>query len=145
MVSPHPDTHVIGLSPREQFLVKLVLANLLAGHLDRTVQDASMLVDEAAITTKSNVTINLFNRYNDFLDLLCPESMIPRAKAKVLLLREPMMKYLVAAVNGYDPKSCYLGAEHKVMLVNTFEPLKAKVLSSANYKYSMQEIETAKK
>jgi len=145
MVLAQRDTYVIGLSPREQYCVKLLLSNLMSGYLDKTVQEASMIDSQEGVDKRTSITLNFFNRYNDFCDLLCPESMIGRAKPKVLLLKEAMMKYLVSAVNGYDVKNNYLGTEHRNMLANNFEALKKKVLDSAQHTYSKQEIEAAKK
>lgn len=96
---------------------------------------------QEAVDAKAAMAVGLFNRYNDFIDMLCPESLIARAKPKVLLIKEQMMRYLVLAFNGYDPKRCYLGTEHRQMLANSFEPLKTKVMSSAQFLYSHAEIE----
>ena len=137
------DTHILGLTPKEQFLIKILLSNLLAGYIDKSIKEASDLTSPEAIESKASLTVGLFNKYNDITDMLCPESLISRAKPKVLLIGEGMMKYIVIACNGYDPKNNYLSPGHKQMLVNGYESIRKKVLDSAQFQYSRSEIDKA--
>jgi hypothetical protein len=139
------NVHVLGLSPREQYSLRLVLGNLMTGFIDKSIQEAADLKDSESVTEKCSRVIGLFNRYNDFIDMLCPGDMIAKCKPKVLLIKPQLMKYIVLAVNGYDTKNNYLGTEHRRALDFNFSDLKKKVLETSQYTYDTAEIEKAKK
>ena len=136
--------HVLGLTAREQFMVKLVLANLLSSYLDKSMQEAAGVSSEVA-EAKAAQTLNLFNKYNDFVDLMCPQSMLAYGKNKLILVKPQMMRYLVIAFNGYDARNNYLGTEHNTTLRGSFDALKKKVMESNSYTFNAAEIERAKK
>jgi hypothetical protein len=143
-MEPKGNVHVIGLTPREQHSLRLVLSNLVAGLIDKSIQDATGNESATESAARSSKSITIFMKYNELSDLLCPGSMLAQGRPKVLLVQPLLMKYLVAAVNGYDPTSNYLNAEQVQILSKTFEFLKNKVLTVNQFTYSPEEIEKAK-
>lgn len=139
------NVHVLGLNPRDQFLIRLVLTNLLAGYIDKSIQEASTMSSQDGADQRASQTIGLFMRYCDFADMLCPEGMLGRARPKVLMIKPQMMKYIVMAFNAYDHYNNYLSIEHRAILAATFEPLRKKIADSAQFTYDRYEIEMAKK
>jgi hypothetical protein len=138
------NVHILGLNPLEQFLVKLVLSNLMAGYLDKAIQDAPGIDNDDAVRSKATAVLNFFEKYNSFTDMLCPESMLGKGKPKVLMIKPGMMKYVVMAFNGYMANNNYLSHEHRQMLDRQFPSLKKRVLESSGYTYNRIEIEKAK-
>lgn len=136
--------HVLGLNPREQFLLKLVLSNLMAGYIDKSIQESAMYKTDEAVDQRCAMTNGLYWRYVEFVDLLCPESMLGRGKSKVILVEQKMMKYLALAVSGYDPRECFLSDRHRGYLNSGFDELKKKVVESAQFTYNHGEIERAR-
>jgi len=136
--------HVLGLNPREQFLLKLILSNLVAGYIDKSVQESMLFKTGTAVEQRASMANGLFWRYVDFCDLLCPESMLGRGRPKVLIIEQRMMKYVVQAVNGYDPHDCLLSERHRGFLSNGFEELQKKVVESSQFLYNQLEIDRAR-
>lgn len=137
--------HILGLSPKEQYLLRILLGNLMAGYLDKSLQESGALRTQDQYDAKSAQMIELFNRYNDMVDMLCTEHTVNFTKPKVIKIKPFTMKYILAAVNGYDPKQNFLGTEHNRSLANGFLFLKEKILMSAKFVYQQDEIERAKK
>ena len=138
------EVHVLGLNPREQLTLRYLLGNLMSGFLDKTVSESMSSGNQQEVDAKASHTLLLFNRYNDFIDMLCSEDNLGRAKSKVLLISPTMMRYIVLSVSGYDPKNSYLGVLHKRSVDLNFNELKQKVLETAKYTFSDKEIESAK-
>lgn len=138
------DVHILGLTPREQFLTRLVMSNLVAGFLDKTVQETSLYKTQEAVDQRAASVVEMFAKYNDFIDMLCPESMLGRARSKVLLLKPQLMRYVLLAFNGYDHKNNYLRPEHRQHLYTSFELLNKKIVESAQHLYNKVEIERAR-
>jgi hypothetical protein len=137
-------SHVLGLNPREQYLVRILLSNLMAGYVDKAIQEAPMMKTMEAADKKAAGALTLFWRYNEMCDLLCPESMLGRARSKVIMLDSSMMKYLVMAAQGFDPRNNMLSDKHRGYLQSGFEDLKKKIVDSAQFTYSQWEIDKAK-
>ena len=138
------DIHVLGLSPREQYLIKLVLGNLFAGYLEKTITESPGLKTQTDVDSKTHQALNFFKRYNNFSELLCPEGMLGRARSKVLMVQPEMMRYLVTAFNGYDHHNNYLSPQQRAMTFSSFDALKKKIVDSSKYTYSKTEIEKAR-
>lgn len=142
-MNPEKLVHILGLSTREQYQLRLLMSNLMAGYIDKSICEAPW-ANADSVATKADNTIKFFQRYVEFCDMLCPESMMGRGKPKVMMIGATIMKYLVLAVNGYDSKENYLNAEQRTALDPFFIALKKKVEESSQYKYNSWEIEKAK-
>lgn len=138
------NVHILGLDPRDQFLLRLVLSNFVAGYIDKSIQESVGTSLQDLSDRKAQQAVNFFTRYCDFADMLCPESMLGRARPKVLMIKPQMMKYIVMAFNGYDPYNNYLSTEQRGWLQGGFERLQKKVAESFLYTYNRYEIERAK-
>lgn len=138
------EVHILALTPKEQLIIRVLLSNLMSGYLDLSVQEVAMSYNEEDVTAKSKKVQIMFNRYNSCLDLLCPESMLARAKSKVILLKPTMMKYLLAGFMGYDKKENFLSQEHRDLVDSGFDHLSKKVVESGGFTYNKFEIERAK-
>jgi len=138
------NVHILGLSPKEQFLLRLVLTNLVAGYIDKSVVESAGGIQDLT-DRKASQAVNFFIRYCDFVDMLCPESMLGKiSKGKVLMIKPQMMKYIVMAFNGYDPYNNYLSPDQRHILSSGFDSLQKKVAESFIYTYNRYEIERAK-
>jgi hypothetical protein len=133
--------HVLGLNPREQFLVRLLFSNLMAAYIDKSIQEAPMFKTPEAADHRAVGAVELFWRYNDICDLLCTEASISRSKSKMLMLDGRMMKYLLLAANGYDSRNCLLNDRQRGYLENGFEELKEKIVDSSYFTYDKWEID----
>jgi hypothetical protein len=133
--------HVLGLSPREQFLVRLLFSNLMAAYIDKAIQEAPVLKTQEASEASSSRTIDMFWRHNEICDLLCTEASMSRAKSKMIMLDSHMMKLLLFAVNGYDPRNCLLTDRQRGYLETGFDELREKVVDSSYFKYDKWEID----
>jgi hypothetical protein len=108
--------------------------------IDKSVCESPWVSPEE-VAVKSMTTIKFFQRYTEFCEMLCTESTIGRAKAKVLMLGPTLMKYLLLAARGYDPQNCYLSEDQKSQLASSFYDLNKKIVESANHTYTSWEIE----
>jgi hypothetical protein len=135
--------HVLGLSVREQILLRLLLYNLMAGYIHKSIMDAPWVSpDELAL--KDTNALKFFERYTDFCDMLCPESMLAKGRPKLMMVGTTLMKYLVIAVNGYDASECYLTDDQKRVLESQFVAFKEKILDSSKFLYTSWEVEKMK-
>lgn len=138
------NVHILGLTPKEQYLLRLIMTNLMAGYIDKAIGDAAANENLVSIDKSAQRTVALFMRYCDFVDMLCPESMLGRARSKVLMIKPELMKYVLGACNGWDAYNNYLTNEQRGMLAGSFESLHKKIAESYQYTYNKWEIERAK-
>lgn len=142
-VNTEKRVHVLGLVPREQILLKVILANLVAGFIDKSVIESPWVTpDEVALKAES--TVKLFQRYNEFCEMLCTESTMGRAKPKVLMLGPTLMKYCLLAAEGYDEQNNFLTKDQKDALAGQWYELKKKIVESSKHTYTSWEIEKAR-
>lgn len=138
------NVHILGLDPREQYLLRLLMTNLMAGYIEKSVSEATHSSSLETSDKTASQAVALFIRYTDFVDMLCPESMLGRAKAKVLMVKPELMRYVTLAVNGWDPYNNYLAADQKEYLAAGYDALNKKVAESCDYTYNRWEIEKEK-
>jgi hypothetical protein len=142
-VSLEKQIHILGLSTREQFLLKLLMSNLMAGYMEKAVSEAPWVTAEE-LALKTAGLLKFFQRYVEFSDMLCPESMLSRGRPKILMLGSTLMKYLVLAANGYDTQDNYLSPDHRQLLESQFIALKNKIVESSHHTYTSWEVEKAR-
>ncbi len=138
------NVHILGLSPAEQFALRLLMTNLMAGYIDKSVGEAAATSNMEASDNASRRATVLFLRFCDFIDMLCPESMLGKAKPKVLMVKPELMKYVALAANGWDPYNNYLDGEQRQVVNNLFDGINKKVAESLNHTYNRWEIEKEK-
>lgn len=136
--------HVLGLSPREQLALRCLLFNAFAAWMDKVVKDASSFTVEES-NQKSSYTYKLFCRYNDLLDILASEETMSNAKPRCLILTADAIRLVGIAVRGFDEKSHYLASAQVNQIKSSFSSVKEKVESSAQYSYTRDEIDKAKR
>lgn len=138
------NVHILGLDPREQYLLRLLMTNLMAGYIDKTIADSATASSMDTSDKNATQAVGLFIRYADFVDMLCPESMLGRAKSKVLMIKPELMRYVTLAVNGWDAYNNYLAADQRNYLASGFDGLQKKVADSVHFTYNRWEIEKEK-
>lgn len=135
--------HVLGLTPREQLILRSLLFNAYAAWVDKVIKE-SHSSNEEQLDQKASYTYKLFCKYNDIIDLLANEENIGKSKPTCLVLNEEAIKLIGIAVRGFDEKNNYLGDKANYVM-DYYPNLKEKVLQSIEHKYSKKEIEEAKK
>jgi hypothetical protein len=121
------------------------MTNLMAGYIDKAVGDAANIRTLEVVDKAAQRTVSLFTRFCDFVDMLCPESMLGRAKPKVLMIKPELMKYVVGACNGWNAYNNYLNSEQRSMVAGSFDAINMKIVESYKYTYNKWEIEGARK
>jgi hypothetical protein len=119
------------------------MSNLVAGYMDKAVNEAPWVTPEE-LAIKTAGLLKFFQRYVEFTDMLCPESMLSRGRPKILMLGSTLMKYLVLAANGYDAHDNYLTTDHRQTLDSQFIALKNKIVESSQHMYTSWEVEKAR-
>lgn len=138
------NVHILGLNPTEQYVLRLLMTNLMAGYIEKAVSDAGHANSMDVTDANAKRSTLLFLRFCDFTDMLCPESMLGRARAKVLMVKPELMQYVILAFNGWDPYNNYLDKGQREMVTGQFDTMNKKVAESMNYTYNRWEIEKEK-
>jgi hypothetical protein len=138
------DTHCLVLRPIQQVVLRCLLFNTLSGYIDRTITRLEIGEDVTDnYMPKSEVVLHMFNRYNDFLDLLCTRDNWYKKgnKTKMFLVKEPMMKIIQTAVEEYNFSANYLSKDDGDLVERYFNDIKEYINKTAKYMYTSEEIE----
>lgn len=137
------DTHCLVLKPYDQVVVRCLLFNAMSKFLETTIRSLEEVnINEATSYSKVNITLAMFNRYNDFLDLLYTRDNWYKstAKSKMFLIKPPMMSILKNAVHGYDKEKNYLAADDADTVNRKVYEVRVNIDETAKYLYTQEEI-----
>jgi hypothetical protein len=116
----------------------------MSGYIDRTITRLELGEDiEKNYTSKSDIVLRMFNRYNDFLDLLCTRDNWYRkgSKTKMFLAKAPMMGIIKTAVEEYHSSSNYLSSDDRDLVERYLKEIKEYIEKTSKYLYTSEEIE----
>lgn len=136
--------HVLGLSPRQQMMLRILLYNLYCGFIDKSMRDVYQTENDNTYKVKTQMALSTFERYNQVIDLLANRSTIAKAKSKLLTIAPVMMKNIMIAVHGFDQENCYLDKDDINYIKSGFNELHEKITESIKHTYTMSEIEKIK-
>ena len=138
-------SHVLGLSPRQQVCLKLLLYNLFCSFIENTIKDVSENKDEYVATVKRQLALTAFDRYDQLCSLLANHSTISKTPSKMISCPSTTMDYIWAAVNGFDPKDSYLDDKDINYVNSEHKNLIEKVTESRKFTYTAEEIAKMKR
>jgi hypothetical protein len=136
--------HVLSLTVRQQAAVRLMLFNLFANFIRKSMEDLQdFLYSEegsSRIQAKYHMIIENLEKYDDFTDVFCSRQQTARAETRMITLSSEAMRHIQLAMKGFDRTQCHLGAGDVQYVISEFDKLKKLVEQSSQFMYSSEEI-----
>ena len=132
--------HVLGLDPRQQLCLRLLLYNMYCGFLRKMLSDVFASERIEVLEAKTTLTLATFDKYNQLIDLLANSDNFHKCKSKVIMVYPVMMKNLVVAVQSFDEQSHNLDSGELYYVNQEFAKVREKVLKSYEFLYTEEEI-----
>lgn len=140
--------HVITLTPKQQFIMNLLLQNFFLKSLSRSMSYLSDNVGhpkiEELIQAKSKFMAKNFKQFNDFAEVLSTRSGIARGKTKMLTLNSEGVQVFDLAISNFESDQIYLDEQEVNQIKHEIGNLKKMVQDCATYVYTSEEIKKAK-
>ena len=135
--------HVIGLQPRQQGALSLILLNFLMMFAQKMFNDIEDDMSISTVESKKTSMLKAIENFYSLIDVLSTSKNYVRAKPKLVALSPTGMKNISTAIEAMMPTENFLERSEVELVMSEYKNLERVVKESLKHTYTEEEIKKA--
>jgi len=135
--------HVMGLQPKQQAVMSLVLLNFLMILTQKLFDDVADEMTVECAEVKKAVAIKAIGMFYSLIDVLATQSSYSRAKPKVVAVNTTAIQNILTAIEAFQPNNNYLEQSESNFVMTELKSIEKVANESFKHTYSEEEIRKA--